>query len=1216
MTTPTYPFVHLHVHSYFSVLDGQASVNKLISLAVEDGMKGLALTDHGSMFGIKEFADCVDKHNAPIRQQIKELEQQLEAAPESEKDKIQEELNATRDKLFKPILGCECYCARRGRLLKDNPKEDRGGYHLILLAKNLQGYKNLIKIVSLSYTEGFYYKPRIDKELLERYHEGIIVCSACLGGEIPQLIMSNRLEEAKNSILWFKSVFGDDYYLELQRHKTTEAGANGETYLKQEEVNQKLLELSKELGVKVIASNDVHFATADDAEAHDLLVCLNTKADLNSTTRMRYTRQEWLKSRAEMSAIFADIPEALTNTMEILDKVEYYSINNKPLMPDFPLPEGFDNDDDYLKHLSYEGAYKRYGKPLSDEVIERLDFELNTIKSMGFPGYFLIVQDFIQAARDMGVSVGPGRGSAAGSLVAYVLGITNLDPIKYDLLFERFLNPDRISLPDIDIDFDDDGRLEVIKWVAEKYGHEKVAHIVTYGTMASKSAIKDVARVTQVPLSESNILAKLVPERLDGGKVTLKAAIDKIPELSEAYYGKDMRRRKTLDLAMKLEGTVRNTGMHACGIIIGKGPISDTVPIFTIEDNETGEHTRVTQYEGKVIEDTGLIKMDFLGLKTLSIIKETLENIKKRHNITIDIESIPLDDAKTYDLFCKGRTAGVFQFESAGMQKYMVELQPSKFEDLIAMNALYRPGPMAYIPSFINRKHGKEAIEYDLPAMERYLRDTYGITVFQEQVMLLSRELADFTRGESDTLRKAMGKKQKAMMDKLRKKFVEGGNKKGYETAVLEKIWGDWEEFAKYAFNKSHSTCYSWVAYQTAYLKANYPPEFMAGLLSRNLNNITEITKYIDECHKMGIQVLCPDVNESDAKFTVNSQGNIRFGLSAIKGMPRSAVSCIVEARDAGAPFKDVYDFVARVPSVACTRKVLELLVYSGAFDSFKDFTREDYFYVEKENGTTFIDKLVKCGLEFQQSQNQSQSSLFGESTFYEMAKPAVGGTPEPWSDIEKLNHEQEVLGIYLTASPLDKYEIVLKYHCNISVAQLSAPEEFAGKEIIFGGLVIGTRHAKTRGGADCAFIKLQDYNGTGELPLFGNNYLRYINCGKPGLFLLFKAKVERSKDGSRCFITPTSCEMLDDVYDKCVNTLTITVPFEYLGTSFMEDVMENLLEMSKKRTGFMSVDFEVYDPVTKVGVKLESPKLNNLYIRSDFIEDLKNNDNLICVIH
>jgi len=803
------PFVHLHVHSQFSVLDGQASIQALVDKALGDGMKALALTDHGNMFGVKEFFNYVSKKN---------------------KGKPEEEW-------FKPIIGCEVYVARNGRLQqRKEVKEDARGWHLILLAKNYQGYKNLMKIVSHAWTEGYYYCARTDHEELEKYHEGLIACSACLGGEIPRHISNGRMDLAEASVQWFKRVFGDDFYLELQLHKPTVENAAQDTYPKQVAVNERLVELSTKFGVKIIASNDVHFVDEEHAEAHHRLICLNTGRDLDDPGSMAYTKQEWLKTQAEMNEVFAAYPEALANTQEIADKVGYYSIDHKPIMPNFVLPEGFDNDDDYLRHLTYKGAERLY-PAITDEVKERIDFELDVIKTMGFPGYFLIVQDFTTAARNMGVSVGPGRGSAAGSVVAYCLGITQVDPIKYDLLFERFLNPDRISMPDIDIDFDDDGRGQVLRWVEEKYGKEKVAHIITYGTMAAKSAIKDVARVQRLPLAESDRLSKLVPDKIpDVKKVNLKNAIKFVPELLEAAESPNPVLRDTMKYAQMLEGNVRNIGVHACGVIIGRDEISDWVPVSTADDKETGEKLLVTQYEGSVIEETGMIKMDFLGLKTLSIIKDALANIKLSKGEAINIDTISLEDPKTFELYSNGNTVGTFQFESSGMQKYLRELKPTSFEDLIAMNALYRPGPMDYIPSFIARKHGREPISYDIPIMERYLKDTYGITVYQEQVMLLSRLLANFTRGQSDELRKAMGKKIVEKLNMLKPKFIEGGKSNGHDPAVLEKIWADWEKFASYAFNKSHATCYSLVAYQTAWLKANYPAEYMAAVLTRSVN--------------------------------------------------------------------------------------------------------------------------------------------------------------------------------------------------------------------------------------------------------------------------------------------------------------------------------------------------------------------------------------------
>ena len=855
------PFIHLHVHSQYSLLDGQAAVKGIVDKAIANGMRGVALTDHGNMFGIKELHDYVNKKNSAVNDAIKALKKKIEE--EQAKDYPDEDvvanlridINEQEKKLFKPIFGCEAYVANTDMHTHTDKRDI--GRHLILLAKNLQGYHNLIKIVSNAWTDGFYSHPRTDHNELAAHHEGVICCSACLGGEVPQLIMNGDIDGAREVIKWYKGVFGDDYYLELQRHKATVPNANHETFQKQQEVNEVLLQLSKELGVKVICSNDSHFLNEDDADAHERLVLLSTGRRMGEENTLLYTKQEWFKTQEEMNELFADIPEALENTTEILDKVEIYSINHKPILPDFPIPDGFDNEDDYLRHLVYEGAKERW-PDMDEEHRERIDFELDTIKKMGFPGYFLIVQDYIRVAPSLGCAVGPGRGSAAGSAVAYCLGITKIDPIKYDLLFERFLNPDRISLPDIDVDFDDDGRAAVFKYVTEKYGAEKVAHIITYGTMAAKMAIKDVARVHDLPIPESNRLANFIPSRPNempedeegkNYKITIKNCLKCFPEFRQELDNPNPIVGDTIRFAEKLEGNVRGTGVHACGVIIGRDPITDWVPVSTAIDKEDKEGARlvVTQYEGSVIEETGLIKMDFLGLKTLSIIKDALANIKQTHGIDIDIEKIPIDDKKTYQLYCEGRTTGTFQFESAGMQKYLIELQPSTFEDLIAMNALYRPGPMAYIPQFIARKHGRDPITYDFPEMEKYLKDTYGITVYQEQVMLLSRQLAGFTRGESDVLRKAMGKKQKDKLDKLKPKFLQGGEDRGHDRKTLEKIWSDWEAFASYAFNKSHATCYSWVAYQTAYLKANYPSEYMAAVLSRS-GDVEKMTKFMDEC--------------------------------------------------------------------------------------------------------------------------------------------------------------------------------------------------------------------------------------------------------------------------------------------------------------------------------------------------------------------------------
>ena len=1258
------PFIHLHVHTQYSLLDGQASIDALINKAYDDGMRAIAVTDHGNMFGIKEFFNKVNKKNGKVQGTIKDLQKELKTlgAKEERTDEENARLaeipglleKAQRD-LFKPIIGCECYCARNHRLQKTE-KEDRSGWHLIVLAKNMTGYKNLIKIVSQSWTEGFYGRPRIDKELLEQHREGLIVCSACLGGEIPQKIMHGNIHAAEEAVLWFKQLFGEDYYLELQRHETHRADADQTVYKHQVEVNKVLIELAHKHGVKIIATNDVHFVNEEDADAHDRLICLSTGKDLNDPNRMRYTKQEWMKTTAEMNQIFGDIPDALRNTLEIADKVEFYSIDSGPIMPTFNIPEDFGTEEgyrqklteqdlfdeftrdengnvvlsqadaeakikklggydklyrikleaDYLAKLTYEGAKPRYGDPLSDEVKERLNFELHIMKTMGFPGYFLIVQDFIRAAREeLGVSVGPGRGSAAGSAVAYCLGITKIDPIKYDLLFERFLNPDRISLPDIDTDFDDDGRGEVLRWVTEKYGAERVAHIITYGTMATKSAIKDVARVEKVPLAESNRLAKLVPDKIpDMKKFKLKDAIEYVPELKEAANGTDPLVRDTLKYAQMLEGNVRNTGVHACGVIIGRYDISDVVPVSTAKDKDTGEEMLVTQYEGSVIEETGLIKMDFLGLKTLSIIKDAIENVRLTTGHDLDIDHISLEDPATYKLYCEGKTTGTFQFESAGMQKYLKELQPSKFEDLIAMNALYRPGPMDYIPSFIARKQGKEEIKYDIPVMERYLKDTYGITVYQEQVMLLSRLLANFTRGESDALRKAMGKKLIEKMNALKTKFLSGGKANGYEEATLNKIWADWEKFASYAFNKSHATCYSWVAYQTAYLKANYPSEYMAAVLSRSLSNIADITKFMDECKAMGIQVLGPDVNESILKFSVDKQKNIRFGMGAIKGVGESAVQNIIEERKKNGPYKDLFDFVERVNLSACNKKNIESLALAGAFDNFH--VQRESFFVDNGKGETFLDVLVRYGNKYQTDKATAANSLFGDENFVAIAKPEIPHA-ERWSDLERLNKEKDLVGIYLSAHPLDEYRIILQYVCNTGMVELNDKETLVGREVLAGGIVTGFREGTTKTGNPFGILKVEDFTGSGEIALFGQDYIEYSKYGKPGMYLLISGKMEARKYNDKIFdFRISSIKLLPNEKDKLIENIRITVPIHDLD----EPMINELSTLIKNNPGNSLLYFRVVDGSNNIALNLFSQNVR-LKITKELIDYLSESETI-----
>lgn len=1160
------PFIHLHVHSQYSVLDGQASVKALVDKAIANGMRGIALTDHGNMFGIKELTDYVNKKNKDVDGEIKNLKKTIEelksadAVDQEALSKAETALKEAESKIFTPIIGCEMYVADNDMTDRSNKKDI--GRHLIVLAKNQHGYHNLIKLVSNAWTDGYYYHPRTDKKQLEKYHEDLIVCSACLGGEVPKLITAGHIEEAEKSILWFKKVFGEDYYLELQRHKATVARANQEAYPLQQEVNKVLIEMSKKHNIKLVCTNDVHFVNEEDAEAHDRLICVSTGTFLDDDKRMLYTKQEWMKTQEEMNELFADVPEALSNTQEVLGKVERYSIEHGPILPNFPLPEGFTDNNDYLRHLVLVGAEKRWGKNLTDEQKERIDFELDTIKNMGFPGYFLIVQDFIGAAREIGVSVGPGRGSAAGSAVAYCLGITQIDPIKYDLLFERFLNPDRISLPDIDIDFDDDGRADVLRYVTAKYGAEKVAHIITYGTMAAKSAIKDVARVSRLPLSESDRLTKMIPDKLpevDGKapKINLKNCYQYVPELQhELNYGEPIV-RETLKYALALEGNVRNTGVHACGVIIGRDDITDWVPVATATDKD-GEKVLVTQYEGSVIESTGLIKMDFLGLKTLSIIKEALLNIKERWGKDVDIDHIPLDDPKTYELYCEGRTTGTFQFESTGMQKYLRELHPSTFEDLIAMNALYRPGPMDYIPQFIARKKGIEPIEYDIPVMEKYLKDTYGVTVYQEQVMLLSRLLANFTRGQSDGLRKAMGKKIFAKLAELKPLFINGGKSNGYDEKVLEKIWSDWEKFASYAFNKSHATCYSWVAFQTAYLKANYPPEYMAAVLSRNLNDITKMTKFMDECKAMKVKVKGPDVNESRAKFSVNKAGEIRFGLAGIKGVGLNAVQAILDERDARGEYKSIFDLVERINLSMCNRKVLDNLALSGAFDCFEGVRREDF--KADDFNPSFSEALIRYGQMYQMSKATQESSLFGEAETIDTAKPEMPGRPL-WPDIERLNYEKDLVGMYLSAHPLDKYYLELTFGCSVRAKDFGTEDKTSEKEYTIGGLVVEAKSLTSRTGSQFGIIKIEDYTGSAEIRLFGQDYINYNKYGIKGNAIIVTYTYKKGKYNDKVYMTISGIQSLEEVQGTAISGITLDVAEKDLeGQAFMTLLDENIV--------------------------------------------------------
>ncbi|MCQ2238396.1 MAG: DNA polymerase III subunit alpha [Bacteroidaceae bacterium] len=1246
-------FIHLHVHTQFSLLDGQASIPNLVDKAIKDGKRGMAVTDHGNMMGIKDFFDVTNKKNGAVKGQIKDLKKKLKTAEtEEEKEAISSEIAEAQKKLFIPIFGCEVYCARRSLYRKDKGvDQDKSGWHLILLAKNETGYHNLIKIVSKAWTEGFYMRPRTDKNELEKYHEGLIVCSACIGGEVPKKILAGKIEEAEEAIRWFKGIWGDDYYLEIQRHKATVERANHETYPLQVIANEKILELAKKYSVKVVCTNDVHFVDEENAEAHDRLICLSTGKDLDDPKRMLYTKQEWFKTKAEMNALFADVPESLSNTIEILNKIETYDIEHAPIMPNFEIPKEFGTEEeyrqrltekdlfdeftqdengnvvlsqedaeskikklggydklyrikfeaDYLKKLALEGAKRRYGDPLTPEVAERIKFELHIMKTMGFPGYFLIVQDFINAARkDLGVSVGPGRGSAAGSAVAYCLGITQIDPIQYDLLFERFLNPDRISLPDIDVDFDDDGRGKVLRWVTDKYGAEKVAHIITYGTMATKSAIKDVARVQKLPLQMSNELCKLVPDKIPDKKLNLANAIAFVPELQKAEASPDENVRNTLKYAKMLEGNVRNTGVHACGTIICRDDITDWVPVSTADDKETGEKVCVTQYDGHVIESTGLIKMDFLGLKTLSILKEAVENIRLSLGIDLDLDEIDINDPLTYQLYCDGKTIGTFQFESTGMQKYLRELQPSTFEDLIAMNALYRPGPMDYIPDFIARKQGLKPIEYDIPCMEKYLKDTYGITVYQEQVMLLSRQLADFTRGESDALRKAMGKKKKDIVDAMKPKFVNGGVKNGYDAKTLEKIWADWEKFASYAFNKSHATCYSWVAYQTAYLKANYPSQYMAAVMSRNKTDITEITKLMDECKTMNIRTLGPDLNESYMNFGVNHKGEIRFGLAAIKGVGESAVQAILTERSTNGLFSDIYNFVERINLAACNKKNMECLALAGAFDSF-GLTREQYV-TPNIKGETFLDLLVTYGGKFQQDKLMNANSLFGDLEPVDVDHPKPWPC-ENWTDLERLNQERDLVGIYLSAHPLDDYSVILNNVCNTRMPELADKANLALRDpVTMGGIVVESVEKQTKRGLPMGVVKIEDYEGVGELVLFGEEWANWKGIFSKNNTLFVTAKCEQHPYHPDTYaLKIQNVEFLSEVKSQKIEKLTVTADMNCFTEKFVTELSSLLLS----NPGNAELCFNVKDDQDQSYVLLTSPNVR-ISVNSELLDFIK----------
>ena len=1257
-------FVHLHVHTQYSILDGLSSIDKLFRRASELGMPGLAITDHGNMYGVKEFFKYAKKY------------------PE-----------------VKPIIGCEIYVSRYDHTIKD--KDHREYYHLILLAKNYNGYKNLMKIVSTGHIEGKYYdKPRVSHHVVEKYAGDLICCSACIAGEVPKNIINGNMEAAEKAVEWHKKVFGDDYYLEVQLHRTEVPGLSLDVYERQSISNQGIFELAEKCGVKVVATNDVHFVDKEDGPVHDRLICLTTNADIDDPKRLRYTQQEYLKSEEEMAALFPDHPEVISNTMEVFGKVESYTIDRGHVLPIFKIEDSFlaekdkylekykdvidagrcDKDGNdrgeaftysvaYLCELCYQGAERRYGT-LDREQAERIDFELKTISRMGFPDYFLIVQDFIAAARRQGISVGPGRGSAAGSAVAYCLGITNIDPIKYQLLFERFLNPDRISMPDIDIDFDDDGRYRVFKYVEDTYGKDHVSHVITFGTMAAKMAIKDVARISHMGIDESNRLTKMIPdkpikvteeqelpmdedEELEKGfkviekeveipdpdhegqkikvmkkfkkgpvdkdyKVTLSNCLKYIDELKNEYENGSELTKEVLNYALRLEGSIRQTGVHACAMIIGRGDLTDYIPISVAADKATGLDVWVSQYEGSFIEEVGMLKMDFLGLKTLSIIKECLESVKKTHGIDIDIEKIPIDDEETYKLYGRGDTKSVFQFESDGMKEWLQKLQPTRFEDLIAMNALYRPGPMDYIPSFVARKQGKEKIEYDLPEMEEYLQDTYGVTVYQEQVMLLSQKLAGFTKGQADKLRKAMGKKQLDVLESLHDKFIEGGKANGHPEKVLKKIWKDWRKFAQYAFNKSHATCYAWVSYQTGWLKAHYPAEFQAANLSKNLSNMDEIKKIMDDCKKSRIKVLNPDINESGARFTVNRNGDIRFGLGGIKGFGDNIVKVLIEDREQNGPFADIWDFAERLAGVI-NKKALESLLYSGAFDSF-GYSRKRYTQPVR-SGDAFLDALMKYADLYNRDKMNSSVSLFGEM---EETKPQRPEMPEETvseddGTMELLKREKELVGMYLSAHPLDRYAYELENFTSCTLAEIpdiitKCDRDKVKTNIAVAGYITNVQLLTSKTGSPWSKTIIEDFSGSYEFALFGKDhetFMPYLQMFTPVYIegvveekYYVRPEDRKIKGNPPYAFKIKKISLLGNVANSLLKSFVIKIQTPMLNSTFRE----RLINLVKSNRGTIPLSMILYDPVTEYNIEFMSRKYK-VAVSNPFVNDLKDMD-------
>ncbi|HET8854834.1 MAG TPA: DNA polymerase III subunit alpha [Salinimicrobium sp.] len=1173
------PFTHLHNHSQFSILQSTISISDLVEEAGKNNMPAVALTDHANMMGAFHFVKAVKAFNKNI-QSIKEKES-----------------DQSQRKELKPILGCEFFVCEDH---KDKTRKDHG-YQIVFLAKNKRGYHNLAKMSSVAYTEGFYYVPRIDREVISKYKEDLIVLTGNLYGEVPGKILNVGENQAEEALLWWKQEFGDDLYIELMRHGQED----------EDRVNEVLVQFSEKHSVKIVATNNTYYCAKEDANAHDILLCVKD-GEKQATPKgrgrgYRYglpNEEYYFKSPDEMKSLFKDLPQAITNTSEIVDKIEAFDLARDVLLPAFTIPEEFQDEKDqtdggkrgenaFLKHLTYVGAEKRY-KDITPDIRERVDFELSVIENTGYPGYFLIVQDFIAAAREMDVSVGPGRGSAAGSVVAYCLGITNIDPIKYDLLFERFLNPDRVSMPDIDIDFDDEGRSRVMDYVIKKYGSNQVAQIITYGTMAAKSSIRDTARVLDLPLNDADRISKLIPNMSKMSKIfamdekDLKKKfrsdeLDKVNELLNISDGDDLE-AQVVNQARILEGSVRNTGIHACGVIITPGDITEYVPVAVAKDSDL----YVTQFDNSVVESAGLLKMDFLGLKTLTLIKDSVKIIKERHGIDLNPDALPLDDEKTYELFQRGETVGIFQYESPGMQKYMKELKPTVFDDLIAMNALYRPGPIEYIPSFIARKHGDQEISYDLPDMEEYLKETYGITVYQEQVMLLSQKLAGFSKGEADVLRKAMGKKIFSLLEELKPKFLDGGEAKGHPREVLEKIWKDWEAFAAYAFNKSHSTCYAWIAYQTAYLKAHYPAEYMAAVLSNNMNDIKQVTFFMEECKRMKLNVLGPDVNESYYKFSVNKENAVRFGMGAIKGVGAGAVATIVENRDGG-PYKSVFDLGKRIDLRAANKKAFENLALAGGFDSFGDTHRAQYFHDEGD-GITFLEKVVKYAAKFQENENSSQVSLFGDSSEIQIPEPVVPPC-EDWGTMEKLKREREVVGIYLSGHPLDDFKIEMQNFCTAKVSDFNELDRFLNREMCFGGVIGDVQHRTSKTGKGWATFTIEDYSDSFDFRIFGEEYLKFRHFLIPNSFVFIKVFIKEgwiNKDTGKKGdprLQFNFFQMLQDVMESNAKKLTIQLDIEDL----QEEKIDFLEEVFKAHDGGNQLNFVVYEQKEKIKVHMSS---------------------------